>query len=61
MTKANLRLVPPIIENRTSLERGLRDTRQTWSCEREHLADAEVEQLVEAAPGNRQHPGQHQV
>ena len=54
MAKSNLRLVPPTTENRTV--KGLEPPRRPPNRElreREHLADAEVERLIEAARDNR--------
>jgi hypothetical protein len=54
MPKSNLRIVPPATENGTVL--AMQPPRRPPNRElreREHLTDAEVEQLVEAARGNR--------
>jgi integrase len=54
MTKSNLRLVPPPTENRTVI--GAQPPRRPPNRElreREHLKDAEVERLIEAAKTNR--------
>jgi integrase len=50
MAKANLRLVAPITENRTVAPRRLKNADLRT---REHLTDAEVEKLIEAAGDNR--------
>ena len=54
MAKSNLRLVPPLTENRTV--KGTEPPRRPPNRdlrEREHLTDAEVERLIETARGNR--------
>jgi integrase len=54
MAKSNLQLVPPLTENRTV--KGTEPPRRPPNRElreREHLTDAEVERLIEAARDNR--------
>jgi hypothetical protein len=54
MAKSNLRLVPPPTENRTVTQtQPPRRPPNRELREREHLTDAEVERLVDAARGNR--------
>src|ERR1700733_13384552 len=54
MPKSNLRIVPPATENGTVLAtKPPRRPPNRELREREHLTDAEVEQLVEAARDNR--------
>jgi hypothetical protein len=54
MAKSNLRLVPPLTEKRTvgGMEPPRRPPNRELR-EREHLTDAEVERLIEAARDNR--------
>ena len=54
MAKSHLQLVPPLTENRTVVEaRPPRRPPNRELREREHLTDAEVERLIEAAKANR--------